>query len=68
MILAKTIKGYSLGAHFQGRNATHQMKKLTNDNADQLVAIFVGFALGYMILVAIISAVANLLERRAAVA
>ncbi len=28
VILAKTIKGYSLGAHFQGRNATHQMKKL----------------------------------------
>jgi len=22
--LAKTIKGYSLGAHFPGRNATHQ--------------------------------------------
>src|SRR6201992_3446632 len=29
VILAKTIKGYSLGAHFQGRNATHQMKKLS---------------------------------------
>jgi pyruvate dehydrogenase E1 component len=28
IILAKTIKGYSLGKHFQGRNATHQMKKL----------------------------------------
>lgn len=29
MILAKTIKGYALGKHFEGRNATHQMKKLT---------------------------------------
>src|SRR4029079_16027220 len=29
VILAKTIKGYGLGAHFAGRNATHQMKKLT---------------------------------------
>ncbi len=28
MILAKTIKGYTLGKHFEGRNATHQMKKL----------------------------------------
>src|SRR3954468_9157805 len=28
VILAKTIKGYSLGSHFEGRNATHQMKKL----------------------------------------
>ncbi|NJC24049.1 pyruvate dehydrogenase E1 component [Arthrobacter pigmenti] len=29
VILAKTVKGYGLGAHFEGRNATHQMKKLT---------------------------------------
>ncbi|HWC24004.1 MAG TPA: pyruvate dehydrogenase (acetyl-transferring), homodimeric type [Flexivirga sp.] len=29
VILAKTIKGYSLGTHFAGRNATHQMKKMT---------------------------------------
>ncbi|MDQ2757830.1 MAG: pyruvate dehydrogenase (acetyl-transferring), homodimeric type [Actinomycetota bacterium] len=29
VILAKTIKGYGLGKHFAGRNATHQMKKLT---------------------------------------
>ena len=29
VILAHTIKGYSLGSHFAGRNATHQMKKLT---------------------------------------
>ena len=28
VILAKTIKGYTLGTHFEGRNATHQMKKL----------------------------------------
>jgi pyruvate dehydrogenase E1 component len=32
VILAKTIKGYSLGANFQGRNATHQMKKLALDD------------------------------------
>jgi len=29
VILAKTIKGYGLGPHFEGRNATHQMKKMT---------------------------------------
>lgn len=28
VILAHTIKGYFLGKHFAGRNATHQMKKL----------------------------------------
>ena len=32
VILAKTIKGYGLGAHFAGRNATHQMKKLKLDD------------------------------------
>ncbi len=29
VILAKTIKGWTLGSSFEGRNATHQMKKLT---------------------------------------
>jgi len=32
VILAKTIKGYGLGSSFAGRNATHQMKKLTLDD------------------------------------
>jgi pyruvate dehydrogenase E1 component len=32
VILAKTIKGWTLGHHFEGRNATHQMKKLTLDD------------------------------------
>lgn len=32
VILAKTIKGYTLGKHFEGRNATHQMKKLAIDD------------------------------------
>ncbi len=32
VILAHTIKGYFLGTHFAGRNATHQMKKLALDD------------------------------------
>ncbi|HZE00032.1 MAG TPA: pyruvate dehydrogenase (acetyl-transferring), homodimeric type, partial [Micromonosporaceae bacterium] len=32
VILAKTVKGWTLGSHFEGRNATHQMKKLTLDD------------------------------------
>ena len=32
VILAKTVKGYGLGPGFEGRNATHQMKKLTLEN------------------------------------
>ena len=31
VILAKTVKGYGLGKTFEGRNAVHQMKKLTLD-------------------------------------
>ncbi|MFJ3707263.1 pyruvate dehydrogenase (acetyl-transferring), homodimeric type [Streptomyces sp. NBC_01387] len=32
VILAQTIKGWTLGPNFEGRNATHQMKKLTADD------------------------------------
>ena len=32
VILAKTIKGWTLGSHFEARNSTHQMKKLTLDD------------------------------------
>jgi len=35
VILAHTIKGYSLGTHFAGRNATHQMKKMTLEDLKQ---------------------------------
>jgi pyruvate dehydrogenase E1 component len=35
VILAKTVKGYGLGPSFEGRNATHQMKKLTLPNLKQ---------------------------------
>ncbi|CAB1001034.1 pyruvate dehydrogenase (acetyl-transferring), homodimeric type [Corynebacterium diphtheriae] len=35
VILAHTIKGYGLGHNFEGRNATHQMKKLTLDDLKQ---------------------------------
>ena len=36
VILCKTIKGWTLGEGFEGRNATHQIKKMTKD---QLVAL-----------------------------
>ena len=32
VVLAKTVKGYGLGANFEARNATHQMKKLTSQD------------------------------------
>jgi glutamate transport system permease protein len=40
------------------------MKGFTNDYADQRWGIFIAFALGYIILVEIVSAIAGLLERR----
>ncbi|MFT4296918.1 MAG: pyruvate dehydrogenase (acetyl-transferring), homodimeric type [Micropruina sp.] len=35
VILAHTIKGYFLGSHFAGRNATHGMKKMALDDLKQ---------------------------------
>jgi pyruvate dehydrogenase E1 component len=36
VILAKTIKGWTLGSGFEGRNSTHQIKKMT---AEQLMEL-----------------------------
>jgi pyruvate dehydrogenase E1 component len=36
VILAKTVKGWTLGSEVEGRNATHQIKKMTNE---QLLAL-----------------------------
>ncbi len=36
VILAKTIKGWTLGEGFEGRNATHQIKKMTTQQLYEL--------------------------------
>jgi pyruvate dehydrogenase E1 component len=36
VILAKTIKGWTLGPDVEGRNATHQIKKMTTDQLRRL--------------------------------
>ncbi len=36
VILAKTVKGWTLGAEVEGRNATHQIKKLTIEQLKDL--------------------------------
>ena len=36
VILAKTIKGWTLGEGFEGRNATHQIKKMTKSQLMEL--------------------------------
>ena len=34
VILAKTVKGYGLGDQIEGRNATHQQKKLNEETIE----------------------------------
>ena len=36
VILAKTIKGWTLGPDIEGRNATHQIKKMSNEQFHEL--------------------------------
>lgn len=57
-------KNTSLAAVFGIAEATFRMRGFLNTYATEMVQIFVGFALGYIVLVALISAVATTLERR----
>jgi glutamate transport system permease protein len=61
-------KNTSIAAVVGVTEATFLMRKLTNDNATALYALFIGFALGYMVLVGFIAFVANLLERKVRIA
>src|SRR3546814_17377284 len=38
VILAKTVKGWTLGPDVEGRNATHPIKQMTNDQLRNLRA------------------------------
>ena len=60
-------KNTSLAAGFGIAEATFRSKGLFNNYATDRIAIFLGIALGYIILVELISLGANLLERRWAV-
>jgi glutamate transport system permease protein len=58
------LKNTSVAGVFGVLDAAGRMKGFTNDYADQRWGIFLAFALGYIILVELISAVAIVLERR----
>ena len=60
-------KNTSLAAGFGVAEATFRLKGLLNDNATDRVAIFVGIAIGYIIIVELISLGAALFERKWAV-
>lgn len=63
-VLIALTKNTSLCSIFGIAEATAVMKGLLNDNTSQLWWIFGGIALGYIVIVELISAVAGLLERR----
>ena len=58
------LKNTSVAGVFGVLDAAGRMKGFTNDYADQRWGIFLAFALGYIILVEIVSAIAIALERR----
>jgi glutamate transport system permease protein len=57
------LKNTSVAAVFGVAEAVAQMRSFTNDFATQRVGIFLCFAAGYIVLVAIFSFGANRLER-----
>ena len=61
-------KNTSVAAVFGILEATARMKYFTNRNADERELVFVTFAVGYVIIVELVSFAANRLERRWAVA
>jgi glutamate transport system permease protein len=63
-VLIALIKNTSVGAAFGLAEATFRMKGFTNDNTSERPLIFLSFAIGYIVLVEIVSAGAFLLERR----
>lgn len=62
--LIALLKNTSVAAVFGVLEAAAQMKSFTNDYATERWGIFFAFAVGYIILVELISLVATLLERR----
>ncbi len=62
--LIALLKNTSVAGVFGVIEAAAQMKSFTNDHASDRWGIFLAFAIGYIILVEIVSLIATLLERR----
>ncbi len=67
-VLIALAKNTSLVAIFGIADATFRMRGLINDHSSDAYTIFIGIALGYVLIVAVISLVASGLERALAVA
>lgn len=57
-------KNTSVAAAFGMAEATATMRSLTNDNADQRIGIFLAFAVGYIIIVEVLTLSSYVVERR----
>lgn len=62
--LIALLKNTSVAAVFGVIEAAAQMKSFTNDFASDRWAIFITFAIGYVVLVELVSLIASMLERR----
>jgi glutamate transport system permease protein len=58
------VKNTSVAAAFGMAEATATMRSFTNDNADQKMGIFLAFAIGYIIIVEVITLSSYAVERR----
>jgi glutamate transport system permease protein len=67
-VLIALLKNTSVAAAFGMAEATATMRALTNNNADQRIGIFLAFAIGYIVLVEVISMSSYLVERKVKVA
>ncbi len=63
-VLIALVKNTSVGAAFGLAEATARMRIFTNDNSSDRPLIFLTFAIGYIVLVEVVSAGAITLERR----
>lgn len=57
-------KNTSVAAAFGMAEATATMRSFTNDNADQRIGIFLAFAIGYIVIVEVVSLSSYVVERR----
>lgn len=67
-VLIALIKNTSVAAAFGMAEAVSTMRSLTNDNADQRTAIFLAFAIGYIVIVEVVSFASYAVERKVRVA
>ena len=63
-VLIALLKNTSVAAAFGMAEATATMRALTNNNADERIGIFLAFAIGYIIVVEVISLSSYLVERK----